>query len=1075
MKIHSKFLALALSLALSLSLLPAAALADGSTPSEGGTAPVVSATEVGDANALIADVAVGGSIQLTDNITLTQTLYIVKDTTIDTNGHTLTITPASGSSVYISDKTAETVLTLTGNFDFGGGTSGILFSSHTKNCSLVLNNADVKIHNTTGYGIYTCTAQTNTFTMNGGSLTIQDCGTDSAEGGIAWDGGTMTFNSGDVSITGCGSKNFGAIYSSADLVFGDGTNDLTVNLENNSTATGVKNAIVLVGGKNMVINEKATVDITMSGYGVKNEKNTCRGINLGKSASTITVNGTLNIEKGTTTADNIIGINGDGCTPKLAVNAGGLVNIAGYSPAENVLPNVYVTMNGGSMDLGGSSTAAPPASTLQLDDDAALNEKLTIAADTTIDTNGHDFTVKPALGEDGIYVNTGAKLKLDGNAAAGSLTVDGSNTTSSSQRGINCAGSLTVESGTVNVENTAGYGIGGDAMGTAFTMTGGTLNITGCGCLSAENGEGGFIWSKGGPSTTCQFLGGIVNMTGCGNTLYGCMYVGCPLTFGDGTDALTVNLENKANSAAALNNTLVICSATTINKNAAVNIKLTGTADATGDRRGVNTAGAALDINGGSLTVTNKNNGTGTTYGIRGAAVTVENGGTLAVAGTTSGVAVRGTDGSLTVKNDAVVNITGTTKPTDGIPVTITGGSMNLGKGVSDAETAGAKSITNGEDPVTLKKQSANDYSVAINKIAAPNAAVYPYTYTSHVTDGGVYAWIPVSCVNFYSDSSKTTLLGICTAAGASTWEDAKAAAPDTTGLTRFKSWVSETGSALTDDTKIDTGEVLNVYATYSAAPSGGGGGGSSSGGGTTITDPEVPQADTPSALNSTDHFAYVAGYGDGTVRPNANITRAEVATMFYRLLTNERRDAIFTAKSSFTDMNSADWYNKAVSSMTNGAYITGYTDGSFGGDKSITRAEFVTIASRFMAAKTGTKTFTDVPAGYWAADSISTAVAYGWIDGYTDGSFKPDQAITRAEAMKIINTMLARGVDASGVTAGTKAWSDNTDASAWYYYDVVEATNGHTYTGTRPSEKWTALGLNFSYDLTKYETPDAK
>ena len=196
---------------------------------------------------------------------------------------------------------------------------------------------------------------------------------------------------------------------------------------------------------------------------------------------------------------------------------------------------------------------------------------------------------------------------------------------------------------------------------------------------------------------------------------------------------------------------------------------------------------------------------------------------------------------------------------------------------------------------------------------------------------------------------------------------------------------------------------------------------------------------------------------------------------MFYRLLTNERRDTIYTAKSSFSDVAGTDWFNKAVSSMANGKYVTGYPDGSFGGNQSITRAEFVAIAARFMDAKTATLSFTDVPASYWAAGSISTAVAYGWIDGYTDGSFKPDQPITRAEAMKIINTMLARGVDAAGVTTGTKTWSDNADASAWYYYDVVEATNGHTYTGTRPSEKWTALGLSYSYDRTKYEAPDAK
>ena len=237
------------------------------------------------------------------------------------------------------------------------------------------------------------------------------------------------------------------------------------------------------------------------------------------------------------------------------------------------------------------------------------------------------------------------------------------------------------------------------------------------------------------------------------------------------------------------------------------------------------------------------------------------------------------------------------------------------------------------------------------------------------------------------------------------------------------------------------------------------------------IPDPEVPKADLPSDLNSVDHFKYIVGYPDGTVQPNGNISRAEVTTAFYRLLTAEKRDAVFTAANTFTDVKSTQWFNKAVSSMANGSYVLGYPDGSFGGSRNITRAEFVAIASRFMNAKDGAVTFSDVSSVNWAYQYISTAVAYGWIDGYPDGTFRPSQPITRAEAMTIINRMLNRGVDADGVIDGIVAWPDNA-AGAWYYYDVVEATNDHLYDGSRPSEKWSSLQTDYSYDIVKYEHP---
>ena len=215
-----------------------------------------------------------------------------------------------------------------------------------------------------------------------------------------------------------------------------------------------------------------------------------------------------------------------------------------------------------------------------------------------------------------------------------------------------------------------------------------------------------------------------------------------------------------------------------------------------------------------------------------------------------------------------------------------------------------------------------------------------------------------------------------------------------------------------------------------------------------------------PADLNSSDHVAYVHGYPDGTVKPNHQITRAEVAMMLYRLLADTRMAEIQTTFNSFSDVSPDVWYNEAVSTMTNGKYIAGYPDGTFGGNKSITRAEFVTMLVRFIGVQDEACSFSDVSKAHWAYDYIATATQAGWIAGYSDGSFKPEQAITRAEAMTIINRVLNRGVDKNSELLNFKVWPDNT-ISDWFYYEVIEATNEHEYTGSRPSEQWTSLVIH--------------
>lgn len=227
--------------------------------------------------------------------------------------------------------------------------------------------------------------------------------------------------------------------------------------------------------------------------------------------------------------------------------------------------------------------------------------------------------------------------------------------------------------------------------------------------------------------------------------------------------------------------------------------------------------------------------------------------------------------------------------------------------------------------------------------------------------------------------------------------------------------------------------------------------------------DEEVPLAETP-WLNTEDHYAYIIGYSeDGTVRPNANISRAEVATIFFRLLTDEARDQFWMTTNNFSDVLPNDWYNNAVSTMVNMGIIQGYEDGTFRPNANITRAEFAAIAARFMASGYGVEDdlFTDI-ANHWARESINDAAMAGWINGYEDGTFRPDAAITRAEAVTLVNNVLQRKPDADHMFDSMIKWPDNPE-SAWYYEAIQEATNSHDYDLFEDAEyeTWTALQEN--------------
>lgn len=220
-------------------------------------------------------------------------------------------------------------------------------------------------------------------------------------------------------------------------------------------------------------------------------------------------------------------------------------------------------------------------------------------------------------------------------------------------------------------------------------------------------------------------------------------------------------------------------------------------------------------------------------------------------------------------------------------------------------------------------------------------------------------------------------------------------------------------------------------------------------------------------SLNTKDHYGYIIGYpvdyytGQPTtdqtkkpVRPEGKITRAEVATIYFRMLTDESRTKFWSQSNAYSDVKTGDWFNNAVSTLSNAGIIAGYEDGSFRPNGYITRAEFATIAARFFdVTYNGKDLFPDI-SGHWAKDYINQAANKGFVNGYEDGTFKPDRNITRAEAVTLVNRTLDRHPDKNHFTKDMLVWPDNMDQTKWYYADMQEATNSHTYQMKENSDK---------------------
>ena len=236
--------------------------------------------------------------------------------------------------------------------------------------------------------------------------------------------------------------------------------------------------------------------------------------------------------------------------------------------------------------------------------------------------------------------------------------------------------------------------------------------------------------------------------------------------------------------------------------------------------------------------------------------------------------------------------------------------------------------------------------------------------------------------------------------------------------------------------------------------------------------DPDKPE------LNTEDHYAYIVGYEDGSVQPEGDITRAEVATIFFRLLTDESRNEYWSQTNPYSDVSADDWFNNAVSTLTNAGVLDGYEDGTFKPNGNITRAEFATITARFFEATyDGENLFPDIE-GHWAQDYINEAANAGIVNGYEDGTFRPQQYITRAEAVTMVNRTIERHPDADHLLDDMITWPDNPE-TAWYYEQVQEATNSHEYTMNtddeqNPYEIWTELLPNRDWSELEKEWSDA-
>ena len=346
----------------------------------------------------------------------------------------------------------------------------------------------------------------------------------------------------------------------------------------------------------------------------------------------------------------------------------------------------------------------------------------------------------------------------------------------------------------------------------------------------------------------------------------------------------------------------------------------------------------------------------------------------------------------------------------------------------------------------TTRMESDNDVDYVDYEISA-NKMTFTNTYTRSTSGGGGGSTGAAITAN-KTDAQGKALAGATFVLEDSRGREAYQATSNTSGTVRFTDVSSGTYTLL--EKKAPEGYVLSNE-TYTLTVSG-----------SRVTmngkaySPVTFVNRKAAELNRTDHFAFLVGYTDDTFGPERNMTRAEVTTMFARLLT-EQIEADKTYSNTFSDVPKGYWAANYIGYMQQFGIITGYSDGSFRPDAPVTRAEFAAIASRFEKLTEGSKSFADVPDTYWAARYINFAATRGWVTGYSDGTFKPENTITRAEVAAVTCRLLERSADQNYIRSHLKelrTFSDVTE-SHWAYWYAMEAANGHDYTKSGGSENW--------------------
>lgn len=370
----------------------------------------------------------------------------------------------------------------------------------------------------------------------------------------------------------------------------------------------------------------------------------------------------------------------------------------------------------------------------------------------------------------------------------------------------------------------------------------------------------------------------------------------------------------------------------------------------------------------------------------------------------------------------------------------------------------GIKSLTVGKQELTATKSGENTWYFGNNNTASESNYRFKVVYNSQdhqfvwTINEKVSNFAPVQLtytVKLAKPETAAGTYGVTDLNGDEKVDDTGADVDTTKAL-----YTNESATMVPKDSDGNTGEELTFLKPSVSYTVSSGNSGSHSGG-------------SRPSLNTKDHYGYIIGYpvdyytGQPTtdqakkpVRPEGKITRAEVATIYFRMLTDESRTKFWSQNSGYSDVKAGDWFNNAVSTLSKAGIIAGYEDGSFRPNGYITRAEFATIAARFFdVTYNGKDLFPDI-SGHWARDYINQAANKGFVNGYEDGTFKPDRNITRAEAVTLVNRTLDRHPDKNHFTKDMLVWPDNMDQTKWYYADMQEATNSHTYQMKENSDK---------------------